>query len=463
MLKVAIIGGGLAGSALAMAVRSAHHLDLTLVEQRAIAFDSGVTASAEAASVDAVADRRSSALSYSSQQLLQRFGVWPDIARWAAPIEQIAVSERGQFGQVALSSRECGVPALGYVIPNEVLGQGMLSQVARADAQRFRLRSPATLTQAQLTPEQRWVLQFDTSDGVVSDTFDLLVFADGGKAAELCSASLTEQSGAMFEQHRHDYAQVAIIANIRSRTGHERRAFERFIDEGAIALLPLAGDGDLWYSLVVTVNSERAQRINSLEDAAFIDEIQRLAGFEPGIFTAVKARQSYPLSLLDMPGQIGPACVVIGNAAHTLHPVAGQGFNLTLRDVGALANILTAREMQNADATAINAGLAAYGQARYADQRMLIEITDLLVELFMRPGSTRPAVEDDRPNRWLPVSVVSALRKSRRVGFAMLNTMPFARREFAEAAMGLWAPQAAPWQPRQRPRIEALAEENMPS
>lgn len=450
MLKIAIVGSGLAGSALAMALRTAAHLDVTLIEQRAVSLEKHRGSAYDAAGVDAVADRRSSALSYSSQQLLQRFGVWQDMAAWAAPIEQIVVSERGQFGQVALSSRECGVPALGYVIPNEALGQGMLSSMSDAGQGRFRLLSPATLSQASFTEDRYWALEFATANGVIRENFDLLVLADGGQAAELCRMGLQAQGSdldALFRQHRHDYGQVAVIANIRSRTSHDNRAFERFIDEGAVALLPLAGDSSRWYSLIVTVNSDRALALDALEDAAFISEIQKLAGFEPGAFTAVRARQSYPLSLLDMPQQVGPGCVVIGNAAHTLHPVAGQGFNLTLRDVGALAHVLSSRRLQDAGVPAIEPALEAYGQMRYPDQRMLIEITDLLVELFMRPGSTLPASASDRPNRWLPEAVVSALRRSRRAGFALLNTMPFARREFAEAAMGLWAPQASPWQP----------------
>lgn len=450
MLKIAIIGGGLAGSALAMALRSNPHLQVTLIEQRAIALSGLGLGSADASEPNVVADRRSSALSYSSQQLLQRFGLWSDIAAWAAPIKQIAVSERGQFGQVTLSSAECGVPALGYVIPNEVLGQGMLSLALAAGSERFRLLAPANLTQAMLTSDGRWSLQIDAVDGVISDIFDLVVFADGGQAVQLCTANLASLPGQAvvpFEQHRHDYAQVAVIANIRARTGHEHRAFERFIDEGAVALLPLVGEGNRWYSLVLTVNSDRARLVDALDDDDFIVEIQRLAGFEPGLFTAVKARQSYPLTLLDMPAQTGPACAVIGNAAHTLHPVAGQGFNLTLRDVGALAQVLSARDMQHADAAAVDAALEAYGQMRYPDQRMLIEMTDLLVELFMRPAINQSALSTLRSNRWLPASVISALRKSRRAGFAMLNTMPFARREFAEAAMGLWAPQSASWRP----------------
>ncbi|MBX8597071.1 2-octaprenyl-6-methoxyphenyl hydroxylase [Pseudomonas cichorii] len=385
--NLAIIGGGLVGASLALALQTgakARGWKIVLIEPFA-----------PGDSYQPSYDARSSALSFGARRIYERLGLWQQITRRAEPILQIQVSDRGRFGATRLAAMEEGVPALGYVVENAWLGQCLW---AGLDREVVTWRVPAEVKHMQaLADGYRLTLNDETELEC-----DLAVLADGGRS------SLREQLGIGVRERSYD--QSALIANITPSEAHCGQAFERFTDDGPMALLPLPENR---CALVWTRKGNDTQRLAALDDRSFLSELQNVFGYRLGTLRQVGSRHVYPLSLVEAEEQVRSHLVVLGNAAHSLHPIAGQGFNLSLRDADALAEALLESDKLPGDLST----LLAYRERQRLDQQMTVGFSDKVTRLF---GSTQP--------------VVTA---GRNLGLLGLDLLPPAKRWFARQAMGL--------------------------
>ncbi len=333
---VVIVGGGPAGSALALALAGA--------QRRVVVLEARAAATTE---------YRPLALSHGSSLFLQRLGVWRQLSAAATPIRRIHVSQRGAFGRSQLEAGELAVPALGYVVD-----YGQLSAaLAQAAAQVADYRSGVNV--AGWTAGEPAQVSIDSDGAAHRLAAALLVIADGSGAADAKTV---------------DYAQCAVTARISCDRAAGDIAYERFTAEGPLALLP---DQERW-ALVWTVAPARAQQLCALDDAGFLVELQKAFGQRAGRFTGVSHRASHPLQLRRASRQALSHTVLIGNAAQTLHPVAGQGFNLALRDVAVLAR----QVQEEAQDLGSIRWTARYIATRESDRSAMLGLTHGLVRLF---------------------------------------------------------------------------------
>jgi len=339
-------------------------------------------------------DSRTTALSSGSRRVLEGIGVWPALAARATPIRRIHVSERGVFGTAILEAGEQGLAALGYTIENRLLGQALRARVAG-------------LPRVGLHAGR--VTGIETGDDVVRLTTDaggaiqarLLVAADGAQSAVRTALGI--------DASVVDYGQHAVIAHVDTTRFHDGTAYERFTATGPLAVLPI-GEGRS--AVVWTLAPDAARRALALDDAAFLAELQQAFGLRLGRFTRVGRRQSYPLALTQAGRLTGPRAVVLGNAAQSLHPVAGQGFNLALRDVAMLAELLA----EGGDPGAPGL-LARYSKWRAPDREAVVRFTDSLVRGFGLP--------------------LGPLGRARGQGLVLFDLLRPVKREFARRTMGL--------------------------
>jgi 2-octaprenyl-6-methoxyphenol hydroxylase len=353
-------------------------------------------------------DARSTALSYSSRLIYEKMGVWNDLKEWVCPIETIHVSTRGRFGSTVMDPKDLLWPALGYVVENAWLGSALVQALYRQG--RVEVVSPARVLKA--TPgESGTALQIE--GGRESQmTTDLLLIADGAQSG------LRNQMGVGVQEK--SYRQHALIANVATSQPHDGCAFERFTDTGPLALLPLLPGAGAEHrsALVWTLPQQRAERLTGGAEAEVLAALQKEFGYRLGRFTQVGARHSYPLSLIQSSEQVRKGVVVMGNAAHALHPVAGQGFNLALRDVAVLA-----QELASAEATGLSLGelsvLQAYCDKQRADQARTVAASNSLPALFMHPDPL--------------------LGLARDMGLAGLDALPALKREVVRYAAGVAA------------------------
>lgn len=335
-----IVGAGPVGLALALALKDAG-LSVVLADAR------------PAAAV--AADARILALAYGSRLTLERLGVWQGLA--VTPIETIHVSHEGGFGRTLLRAAEHDLPALGYVTAAGALTAALRREV---DAAGIRVLDETEVT--TLAPgDQAVLVHLDGTNAPATLSARLIACAEGGMRAG--DPDVVER----------DYGQHALIGTVAVAGGHRGTAFERFTADGPIALLPCGRD----YALVHVVPPERADALLALDDDAYLAQLQAHLGSRAHL-TAVGPRLRYPLLLRYRVQPVGARMVWLGNAAQTLHPVAGQGFNLALRDVWTLARILIERGGDPGDA----ATLAAYAAARGLDRFGAIRFTDALVRIF---------------------------------------------------------------------------------
>jgi 2-octaprenyl-6-methoxyphenol hydroxylase len=403
MRDVVIVGGGMVGASLALALVQAG-LSVTVIERQPPRM--GNTASF---------DDRSTALSNSSQRILQGLGLWAAVAGEATPIEAIHVSERGRFGMTRIRAVEEGVPALGYTVINRVLGRILWEQLERCGE--VEVVAPAEVHALGERQPGHHVLYLRTPDGPQQAERELharlLVVCDGA------DSSVRDMLG--IASRRYDYRQTAVIANLLPRRAHGGWAWERFTPEGPMALLPMA---DQRCGLVWTVAPEFATHLLALDDAGFLAAFQQAFGHRLGRFSRLGHRAAYPLALTRAASITAPRAVILGAAANALHPVAGQGFNLGLRDVAALAEVLVdargptaalpgARDLDPGDADL----LAAFARWRRDDQLKVVAFTDGLVRGF---AATR-----------FPLPVL------RSVGMLLFDVAPGAKAVLARHSMGL--------------------------
>ena len=388
---VVIVGGGLVGASLAVAL-SGRGFRILMIE--AYPFRQPGQPSY---------DDRALALAHASCNILAGIGLWPGVQSGVTPIREIRVSAMGRFGTVRIHADELAVDALGHVVEARLLGQAVVERIAACDD--VELCTPARVT-AVARHQDHVALEVAAGDECRQFRAGVAVGADGA------DSRVREALG--LRTVRRDYGQTAIIANVTPERDHDGRAYERLTDTGPMALLPHQGRR---CGAVMSVPRTDVERLLSLTDAEYLDVLQRRAGYRLGHFQDIGKRSSYPLSLVYTPEAVAGRCVVMGNAAHTIHPVAAQGFNLGLRDVALLAQILI--EGRRAGA-AVPDQLLDYQQRRRDDQRHIVRLTDSLIDLFAL----------DLPLTGAGTSAV----------LAVLDRIPRFKRAFARHTMGYGVP-----------------------
>jgi 2-octaprenyl-6-methoxyphenol hydroxylase len=356
---IAIVGGGMVGASLGVALAP---LGLRIVLIESVPHDAAAQPSF---------DERTTALSNGSRRILETLGVWQELAAGASPIAKIHVSDKGRFGFARLDAAEQGLAALGHVIPNRALGRALWSRLAGCS--NVQVLCPAKVVDVALQ-EASVALRAESQQPPLIVKARLAVAADGAGSALRTAAGMAADS--------RDYRQTALITTVLPQRFHNQVAYERFTPSGPLALLPLS-DGRC--TLVLTLNTEDAAQVLAMNDAQFIAELQRRFGFRLGRFLQVGRRSSYPLSITRAERLSAGRCVVIGNAAQSLHPVAGMGFNLGLRDVASLAELIAERIGSESFDPASTELLAEYDAWRAADRRGVIAFTDGLVRAFSNP------------------------------------------------------------------------------
>jgi 2-octaprenyl-6-methoxyphenol hydroxylase len=360
---VAIVGGGMVGATLAVALAPLN-LRVALIE--AIPHNAAAQPSF---------DERTTALSNGSRRILEAIGVWSALDAAATPIAKIHVSDQGRFGFARIDAREQGLKAMGYVVANRALGSALWSRLSSQETKVF---CPAVLS--GLTANDEAVkIEFAESGAKIAIDAKLIVAADGAQSVVRSAFGVAAEV--------RDYGQTAVITTVLPQRFHDNVAYERFTPEGPLALLPLDGGR---CTLVLTLAKDAAHSALAWSDQEFLAEVQRRFGFRLGRFLKVGRRVPYPLSLTQSERTSAPRCVIIGNAAQGLHPVAGMGFNLGLRDVASLAELIAERAGPvDADPGSPEL-LAQYDAWRAADRGGVIAFTDGLVRMFSNPlGSIR--------------------------------------------------------------------------
>ncbi len=389
---VLIVGGGLVGSALAHALRPlplrvvlAESHDVTTLEQPGF-------------------DARATALANGTRQILDSLSLWDKVAAAAEPITHIHVSERGQFGVARIAAHEEGVEALGYTIENRRLGTALWDALEESDA--FQVLAPARYIAMQQR-EDCVQAQIEV-DGVERHICArVIVAADGARSSLRTSLGL--------EALHDDYAQTAVIFNCRPRESLDGLAIERFTPAGPIAVLPLPQQraGIVW-----SLPSHEVEEILQLDESALARRLDAQLGGRLGPIDRVGRRESFPLHRIRARRLCGQRAVLLGSAAVNLHPVAGQGFNLAMRDIAWLAETFADELMSGAHGGDIgcSAVLARYAQSRHRDQAGVAGLTHGLIRLF---GFAAPGA--------------AALRG---LGMIAFDIVPGAKRLFARYAMG---------------------------
>lgn len=388
---VLIIGGGMVGASLALALQ---HSGLRLGVIEAVAYGSAQQPSY---------DDRTVALAYGSRRIFAAMEVWQRLeTRGVTPIKRIHISDRGHFGVARLDARKAGVEALGYVIENRVLG-AVLTEMMTA-AKNMTLVCPAEMQGVEFTAEAARVTVVQAGEHRTLST-RLLVAADGGRSAVRAMLGIATR--------RVEYDQCAVVTNITTARAHDGTAYERFTASGPLALLPMS---DNRCSVVWSLPPAEAERMLALGDNEFLQRLRACFGDRLGAFVKTGTRQSYPLALTRVAEHVRPRLALIGNAAHTLHPVAGQGFNLGLRDVAVLAQVLTEAQATGGDIGDLSI-LQHYADWRRRDNLAVSTFTDGLVRVFS--------------NAFPPLVV------ARNLGLLALDLVPPIKRSLLRRTMGL--------------------------
>lgn len=399
---LAIVGGGLNGSLLALAAGDAG-LRTALIDRVPL------TALAEAGF-----DGRTTAIAYTSQRLFDAVGVWSEVAAEAEPILDIRISDAGHDGRAsplflhfdhreAAADTEPAAP-MGWIVENRFLRAAMLRRLAACPA--VELVAPAEVVATDRDPHRA-----------------VLTLKDGRHLETRLVASAEGRSGTMREDagigaRAWSYGQIAIVLVARHERPHGGVAQEKFLPGGPFAILPMrdGAEGEHRSSIVWTERALVARRLLELDNARFQAEFARRFGGHLGAVSAVGPRWSYPLSLVHADRYIDTRLVLVGDAAHGIHPIAGQGYNLGVRDIAALVEVLVDAKRLGLDVGAADT-LERYVQWRRADNLTMVAATDLLNRLFSND--------------------IAPLRLARDLGLAAVNRIPALRRFFVRHAMGM--------------------------
>ncbi len=390
-VDVAIIGGGMVGASLAAALAGTG-VRLLLVE-------SSPLGAAEQPSFD----ERTTALGNASRRIFEGLQCWDAIAPGAAAIRAIHVSEAGRFGFARLNAAEHGIDAFGYVVANRTIGAALWGKLAASPG--LALRVPARVQDVAITADAVRFTVVSAAGEREPVAARLVVAADGAHSQIRAMAGI--------EAAVEDYDQLAVIANVATDRAHQGVAYERFTGTGALAVLPLH-DGTL--GVIWACRPQHASELLALDEAGYLARLQAQFGWRAGRFVRAGRRGSYPLKLTRACATVATRAVLIGNAAQALHPVAGQGFNLGLRDAAMLAEVI-ANAQGDAGAAQL---LRRFEQWRAQDRSGVVHFTDALVKLFA----------DSRPG-------VGLLRN---LGLLMFDLVPPAKSALARVSTGFGGP-----------------------
>ena len=384
-----IVGGGLAGNCLALALKDTG-LRMAIVEAN----------THEQLSVSPAGDR-ALALAAGTVMMLEALGIWQGISHAATAIKQIHISDRGHFGKTRLSAQKENVDALGYVITARNIETYVAKQASESG---IGLISPARVV-GLMSGDNEVCVSLKQGNDSLNASAKLLVGADGGFSSVRQLLDITQQIT--------EYGQTALVTTVKSTLPNKNTAFERFTASGPLALLPVAKNR---CAVVWTRKNEDADALMLGSEADFLDELQQCFGFKLGELSLVEPRRAFPLSLIRAEKMVAGRAVIIGNAVHQLHPVAGQGFNLGLRDVVRLSEMLIKQNEQHKDIGAADF-LKEYAASRKKDHNRTIGFTDAVVKIFS--------------NEWLALAV------ARNIGLALLDHIPVAKTLLTRHAMGL--------------------------
>jgi len=401
---IVIVGGGMVGISLALllaknllSTQSDSQYSITLIEQ--FALNTSPKKALEQPSFDA----RSSALSAGSAAILDEIGCWQDLKKVVEPIKTVHVSDKGHFGNLTIKSEDYSVDAVGYVIENRHLGSVLLKHLQQTSVNCL---APAKVTRC--SPKKNGYSLCVESEGNTQELHaDLFIVADGAQS------NIRESLG--IDVQATDYNQSAVIANIALAEPHHNIAYERFTNEGPIALLPLS---DNRAALVWIIPRDQQSEHLESDSAELLQRLQDRFGYRAGKFSLIGERQTYPLTLIQACEQVRSNLVVIGNAAHFLHPVAGQGFNLALRDCYQLMHCLQ-KASTNQQPLGKLSVLNQYLDKQLLDQDSTIAVTDTLVKLFSTDNVSKAVL--------------------RQLGLLSLTGSPAAKKVFAKKMMGVGA------------------------
>ncbi len=381
---ILIAGGGLAGNCLALALKDSG-LNVAIIE-----------AQTPQQLKDSPAGDRALALAAGTVNMLSALGAWQEITT-ATPIKQIHISDKGHFGKTRLSARQQGVDALGYVICARDIETHVAKRVEQSGVKRF---CPARVI-GLMSDNQAVHVSLKDTDRPFSLSAALLVGADGGNSSVRKLLEIPQQIT--------EYGQTALVTTVKAALPHHNTAYERFTQSGPLALLPLSGHE---LSVVWTRSHEDAKALTQSSETEFLSQLQDCFGYKLGELSLAAPVRAFPLTLIRAERMLTGRTIIIGNAAHQLHPVAGQGFNLGLRDVVQLAEMI-----QNQDDPGNPELLQQYAQNRQTDHDKTIAFTDTTVKIFS--------------NNWLALAAV------RNSGLTLLDHLPFAKKILARHAMGM--------------------------
>lgn len=386
-----IVGGGVVGAVLICALKNSP-LKIAVIE-----------AVSPKADLQPSYDDRGLSISLSSKNILNNLGLWQSIAPYANPIKHIHVSDQHHFGFVRMEAETMGVSALGYVVLARALGKMLIQMIATANNIDF--LCPATVTAVAITDSSAKVTV--NINGVAKVLHSkLLVAADG-------TASKTREM-LDIKAYVKDYQQLAIVSNVLPSRSHADTAYERFTTTGSLALLPHSKQRCV---LVFTVMIHEAEKYLQMEATKFLQAVLQRFGRRLGTFSKLGHRKGYPLKMLQVEEQVKHRTVILGNAAHTVHPNGAQGFNLGLRDAVALAEILLLAQQEGKDIGDLSL-LQSYCASRVEDQQRVLRFTDRLAKSFYNKHPSKIIVRN----------------------LVMLATdlTPILKHRFTKHAMGFW-------------------------
>ena len=406
---IVIVGAGLVGASVALALAGTAQM----YGLRIVLLDTG--------SLDSLAlnagsgfDGRTTALAYGSRNLLHGIGLWHSLATHVEPILRIQVSDQGHFATARLSATEAGTEALGYVVENHLMKNLLLQQLRKLSDWIVLLDHAEVLTVDNASRNS--LVSYERHDEIHQLESQLIIMADGGHSA------LRRRMG--MQSDSQSYQQVAVVTTVVLERPHQGLACERFTRAGPLALLPLRDhvDGNVrthGAAVVWTQPQQRAAELQQLSDRTLLAQLQQQAGYQLGPLLSLGGRHIYPLNLSLAREQVRQGIVVVGNAAHTLHPIAGQGFKLALRGSFELARHVY-QACEQGQALGDLKGLNAYQHRMQRDQRRIISLSDRIMRLFS--------------SEKLHLSLL------RQAGLLALMHTPLAKRMFICAAMGMDTP-----------------------
>ena len=356
---ITIVGGGMVGASLAVALAPLG-LKVALIEAVPLGTQTHPSF-----------DERTTAISNGSRRILDTLGVWAQVSSSATSIRKIHVSDQGRFGFARIDAAEQGLAAMGYVVPNRALGAALWNRLQAGSG--IDITCPAQVS-GVTAAAHAVTLEISAAETAMQIDTRLVVAADGVQSAVRAAFGVDAQS--------RDYEQTAVITTVLPQKFHDGVAYERFTANGPLALLPLDGGR---CTLVLTLGKDQAEAALGWSDAEFLAEVQRRFGFRLGRFLKVGRRVPYPLSLTRAERTSAGRCVIIGNAAQGLHPVAGMGFNLGLRDAASLAELIAEHRHESGFDPGGAALMAEYDAWRASDRGGVIAFTDGLVRTFANP------------------------------------------------------------------------------